>query len=44
MGRTDWLDEGLNPADARFPLVTAINRHRVSSSVWRERELFQGLR
>lgn len=24
MERTDWLDEGLSPADARFLMLTAI--------------------
>ena len=36
MERTDWLDEGLNPADARFLMVTAITHHRVSSPIWGE--------
>lgn len=39
MERTDWLDEGLNPADARFLMVTAITHHRVSSPIWGEREV-----
>jgi hypothetical protein len=36
MERTDWLDEGLNPADARFLMVTAITHHRLSSPIWGE--------
>jgi hypothetical protein len=36
MERTDWLDEGLNPADARFLMATAITHHRVSSPIWGE--------
>jgi hypothetical protein len=39
MERTDWLDEGLNPADARFLMVTAITHHRVSSPIWGEGEV-----
>jgi hypothetical protein len=39
MERTDWLDEGLNPADARFLMVTAITHHRVSSPTWGEHEV-----
>jgi hypothetical protein len=36
MERADWLDEGLDPADARFLMVTAITHHRVSSPIWGE--------
>jgi hypothetical protein len=39
MERTDWLDAGLNPADARFLMVTAITHHRVSSPIWGEPEV-----
>jgi hypothetical protein len=39
MERTDWLDEGLKPADARFLMVTAITHHRVSSPIWGEHEV-----
>lgn len=39
MERSDWLDEGLNPADARFLMVTAITHHRVSSPIWGESEV-----
>ncbi len=34
MERTDWIDEGLDAADARFLMVTAITHHRVSSPIW----------
>ena len=27
MERTDWLDEGLDSADARFLMLTAITHH-----------------
>lgn len=39
MERTDWLDEGLSPADARFLMVTAITHHKFSSPAWGEREV-----
>jgi hypothetical protein len=39
MERADWLDEGLNPADARFLMVTAITHHRVSSPIWGHHEV-----
>src|SRR5579859_604048 len=39
MERTDWLDARLNPADARFLMVTAITHHRVSSPIWGEHEV-----
>lgn len=39
MERTDWLDEGLNPADARFLMLTAITHHRFSSPIWGEHEV-----
>ena len=39
MERTDWLDEGLNSADARFLMLTAITHHRFSSPIWGEREV-----
>lgn len=41
MERTDWLDEGLTPADARFLMVTAITHHRVSSRIWGEHEVLK---
>jgi len=37
--RTDWLDAGLDPADARFLTVTAITHHRFSAPIWGEREV-----
>ena len=39
MERTDWLDGGLNPADARFLMLTAITHHRFSSPAWGEHEV-----
>jgi hypothetical protein len=39
MERTDWLDEGLSSADARFLMLTAITHHRFSSPAWGEREV-----
>jgi hypothetical protein len=34
MERTDWLDEGLDPAGARFLMLTAITHHQFSSPIW----------
>ena len=31
MERTDWLDVGLDSADARFLMLTAITHHKLSS-------------
>ena len=39
MERTDWLDAGLDPAGARFLMVTAITHHRFSSPAWGEQEV-----
>jgi hypothetical protein len=39
MERTDWLDEGLTSADARFLMVTAITHHKFSSPAWGEHEV-----
>ena len=39
MERTDWLDRGINPAQARFLMVTAITHHRFSSPVWGQNEV-----
>ena len=39
MERTDWIDGGLDPASARFLMVTAITHHRFSSAVWGEHEV-----
>lgn len=39
MERTDWLDAGLDPADARFLMLTAITHHQFSSPIWGEHEV-----
>jgi hypothetical protein len=39
MERTDWLDEGLSAADARFLMLTAITHHKFSSPAWGEHEV-----
>ena len=39
MERADWLEEKVNPADARFLMVTAITHHRFSSPIWGAREV-----
>jgi hypothetical protein len=39
MERTDWLDQGLSPADARFLMLTAITHHAFSSPAWGEHEV-----
>ena len=39
MERADWLDGRVNPADARFLMVTAITHHRFSSPIWGPREV-----
>lgn len=39
MERTDWLDEGYGPAQARFLMMTAITHHRFSSPLWGEQEV-----
>lgn len=39
MERTDWLDEGLDSADARFLMLTAITHHQFSSPIWGEHEV-----
>jgi len=39
MERTDWLDGGINSADARFLMVTAITHHRFSAPIWGVREV-----
>ena len=39
MERTDWLDEGLSQADARFLMLTAITHHQFSSLIWGEHEV-----
>ena len=39
MERTDWLNEGFDPAQARFLMVTAITHHRFSSPMWGKDEV-----
>jgi hypothetical protein len=39
MERTDWLDGGLDPAAARFLMMTAITHHQFSSPSWGEHEV-----
>lgn len=39
MERTDWLDEGMNPGEARFLMTTAITHHWFGSPIWGEREV-----
>ena len=39
MERTDWLDQGYDPAQAQFLMVTAITHHRFSSPIWGEDEV-----
>ena len=39
MEKTDWLDKGLDPTEARFLMLTAITHHRFSSPIWGEAEV-----
>ena len=39
MERTDWLEKGYDPAEARFLMVTAITHHRFSSPLWGAEEV-----
>jgi hypothetical protein len=39
MERTDWLEGGFDPVEARFLMVTAITHHRFSSPIWGEHEV-----
>ena len=39
MERADWLEERVNPSDARFLMVTAITHHRFNSPIWGAREV-----
>lgn len=39
MERADWLDGRVDPADARFLMVTAITHHRFSAPIWGAREV-----
>jgi hypothetical protein len=37
--KADWLDDGVDPADARFLMATAITHHRFSAPIWGAREV-----
>jgi hypothetical protein len=37
--RADWLEEGVDSADARFLMATAITHHRFSAPIWGAREV-----
>lgn len=39
MEQPDWLHRGLDPAEARFLMLTAITHHRFSSPNWGESEV-----
>jgi hypothetical protein len=39
MERTDWLEKGYDPAEARFLMVTAITHHRFCSPLWGKEEV-----
>jgi hypothetical protein len=39
MERADWLEGGLDSAQARFLMMTAITHHRFSSPAWGEHEI-----
>ncbi len=39
MERADWLVGGLDPAAARFLMITAITHHEFSSPTWGEHEI-----
>jgi hypothetical protein len=39
MEHTDWINAGLDPASARFLMVTAITHHRFSSPTWDEHQV-----
>jgi hypothetical protein len=39
MERADWLEGGLDAAQARFLMMTAITHHRFSSPAWGEHEI-----
>jgi hypothetical protein len=41
MERTDWLNAGFDPAQARFLMVTAITHHRFSSQLWGAHEVLK---
>jgi hypothetical protein len=39
MERTDWLDQGYDPAAARFLMLTAITHHQFDSPIWGQDEV-----
>lgn len=39
MERADWLDDGVDAADARFLMATAITHHRFNAPIWGAREV-----
>jgi hypothetical protein len=39
MEHTDWIYQGIDAAQARFLMVTAITHHRFSSPIWGEHEV-----
>jgi len=39
MEQTDWIHQGIDAAQARFLMVTAITHHRFSSTIWGEHEV-----
>jgi hypothetical protein len=39
MERADWLEGGIDSAQARFLMLTAITHHRFSSPAWGEHEI-----
>lgn len=41
MEKTDWLNAGLDSAEARFLMLTAITHHRFSSPLWGEGEVLK---
>ena len=41
MERADWIDAGLEPADARFLMLTAITHHRFGFPIWGKDEVLK---
>jgi len=39
MEKTDWLENGLDPAEARFLMLTAITHHCFNSPIWGKHEV-----
>lgn len=39
MERADWLEHGIDTAEARFLMVTAITHHRFNSPAWGAHEV-----